>query len=63
MTIGMENGRRVRNNRKWLRTRAKGKKTDMKMLVEAEDRRKKWEDTSITGEKKEKTDQYKVGEV
>ena len=31
--------------------KSKRKKMDVKMLVEAEDRRKKWDDTSITGEK------------
>ena len=38
------------------------RKRDVKILVEAEDRTKEWENTSITGERSEKTNQYKVGE-
>ena len=43
------------------RSRGKGKK-NVKTFVETEVTRKKWEDTSITGERSEKTNLYKVGE-
>ena len=33
---------------------SKKKKLDVKMLVEAEDSRKEWEDTRIAGEKEQK---------
>ena len=47
---GMEIGRRGKKNRKWQALEQKGK-MDVKTLVEVIDRRKKWEDTSITAGK------------
>ena len=35
---------------------------DVNTLVEAGDRRKKWQDSSITGKRSEKTTQWLVGE-
>ena len=50
MTKALENGRRGSNNQKWQGLEQK-EKVDVKTMVEAEDRRKEWEDISITGEK------------
>ena len=53
-----ENGKDYRNM----------KTMDVKMLVDAEHKKKKWEDTSTTGEallesRGEKTNQYKLGDM
>ena len=55
-------GEEVYNNWKWKGLAQKEKKMDVKMLGEAEDKRKKWEESSITGKRSEKTNQYNAGE-
>ena len=68
-----ESGKGQSKRKKWRMAREEGttkngkdyrkwEKMNVNMLVEAEDRKKKWRDTRIIGKKNhERTNQYKVG--
>ena len=64
MTKGLEIGQRQRKEQlKMARTRAKGKKKDVKKLLEAENRRKSnWMTHASMEKSSEKTNQDKMGE-
>ena len=62
-----ENDKTNREWQEWIeqpkigRTSAKGENIDMKTLLEAEDRREKWHDTSISAKKERKDKQIQSG--